>query len=106
VQVAVDAAELVGGFEHPAAHHGPVPPALDVPGVLATDLDHGFDRPTHAGTTSEQDSPTTPQLSWSASERLLPYQASIHGPDFGQPAQIVSARRRTWIRFKVPRGQT
>jgi hypothetical protein len=47
VQVAVDAADLVAGFEHPggtsAQRHLPIPVALDVPGVLPADLDHRFD---------------------------------------------------------------
>src|SRR6266487_3794646 len=48
VQAAVDTAELVIGFEHPggapAQRHGPVPPALDVLGVLPANLDHRLDR--------------------------------------------------------------
>jgi hypothetical protein len=47
VRVAIDAAELVIGFEHPggapAQRHGAVSPPLDVLGVLPADLDHGFD---------------------------------------------------------------
>lgn len=47
VQVAVDAAELVTGFEHPsgapARRHGRVAPAFDVLGVLPADLDHRLD---------------------------------------------------------------
>ncbi len=48
VQVAVDAAELLAGLEHPggapAQRHLPVPPALDVAGVLSADRDHALDR--------------------------------------------------------------
>src|SRR6266516_4048441 len=47
VQAAVDTAELVIGFEHPggapAQRHSPVPPSLDVLGVLPANLDHGLD---------------------------------------------------------------
>ena len=47
VQVAVDAAELMTGFEHPsgapARRHGRVAPAFDVLGVLPADLDHRLD---------------------------------------------------------------
>src|SRR5213592_1485453 len=47
VQVPVDAAELVIGFEHPggapAERHGPVAPVLDVAGVIPADPDHRLD---------------------------------------------------------------
>ena len=48
VEVAVHAPELAARLEHPsgapAQRHLPVPPALDVLGVLATDPDHRLDR--------------------------------------------------------------
>ncbi|CCG02442.1 Putative helicase (fragment) [Blastococcus saxobsidens DD2] len=48
VQVAVDPAELLAGLDHaggaPAQGHLPVPPALDVAGVITTDGDHRLDR--------------------------------------------------------------
>jgi len=47
MQVAIDAAELVIGFEHPggapAQCHLPARPALDVSGVLSANLDHRLD---------------------------------------------------------------
>ncbi len=47
VQVAVDAAELLAGFDHaggaPAQRHLPVPPAFDVAGVVTADRDHRLD---------------------------------------------------------------
>ena len=52
---------LLAARPHPAA------PRTGWTGGAAT-------KPAHAGTTSEQDSPAIPQLSWSASEWRLPYQ--------------------------------
>ena len=53
MQVAVDAAELVIGFEHPRGppgqRHRAVPPALEVLGVLPANLDHGIGRAQRAG---------------------------------------------------------
>ena len=48
VQVPVDPAELLAGFEHaggtPTQRHLPVPPPFDVLRVLAADGDHRLDR--------------------------------------------------------------